>query len=132
MARFSKYAPGTFSWVDLMARDAATARGFYTELFGWDVVEKADAQGGIYTEFHLRGVPVAGMGEMNAEMQASGMPPVWNSYVAVDDCDASLQRATELGGQIIVPGTDIEPGRFGIVADSQGAVLTLMKVDAPD
>jgi predicted enzyme related to lactoylglutathione lyase len=45
----------------------------------------------------------------------------------VDDVDASAQKATELGGTIMVPPMDIKDvGRFSVIRDPQGAVFSII------
>jgi hypothetical protein len=56
------------------------------------------------------------------------MPPHWLVYFAVSDCDATVDKAKELGGAVFVPPTDIPPGRFAVLADPQGAMLAVMKL----
>ena len=46
MAIRTEYEQGQFAWVDLTARDMATARQFYQKLFGWESVD-IDTPGGI-------------------------------------------------------------------------------------
>ncbi len=36
------------------------------------------------------------------------------------DCDGTVAKAQELGGKVLVPGTDVEPGRFAVIHDPQG------------
>lgn len=60
------------------------------------------------------------------------VPPSWNVYFSVPDCDASVKRVEELGGRCIVSAQDIPPGRFAVVTDPAGAVFTVMYVRAPD
>jgi predicted enzyme related to lactoylglutathione lyase len=64
--------------------------------------------------------------------ERAGMPSHWAVYVAVEDPDATCQKATELGGQVFVPPMDIAQGRFGVLGDPQGAAITVMRVDDPD
>jgi hypothetical protein len=126
MGSVSKYAPGSFSWVDLMSADAADAQDFYSRLLDWEIVEQDNGSGGIYTEFHQSGVPVAGMGEMNPEMKASGMPSVWNSYVTVQDVEAASQRAESLGATVMMPPMQVtDVGRMSVLADPEGAAFSL-------
>jgi predicted enzyme related to lactoylglutathione lyase len=47
-------------------------------------------------------------------------------YFAVEDTDAAAGRAVELGGTVSVPPTDIEPGRFAVLGDPQGAVFSVL------
>jgi uncharacterized protein len=57
--------------------------------------------------------------------KAEGTPPCWNSYVTVDDIDKTAAKAQELGGTIIVPPSDIpDVGRFAVIQDPQGAVIS--------
>lgn len=126
MATMTNYNNGHLCWVDLMAKDAAAAKAFYGGLFGWKA-EDQDTQGGPpYSIFTLDGQQVAGLGEMNSEMQASGMPPVWNSYLNVTDLDASTQQAAELGATVVMPPMSVmEAGRMSIIQDPSGAFISL-------
>ena len=103
MASLEEFNHGQFSWVDLMTPDAGAAKEFYSALFDWSYVDFPTDQGGTYTQFKSRDLPVAGLGEMNAEMKAGGMPAFWNSYVTVDDADATAATAEQLGGRITMP-----------------------------
>jgi len=64
---------------------------------------------------------------MKIPPQAQGAPPHWGAYVTVDDVDATARRAEELGGKVLVPPQDIPGvGRFCVVQDPQGAVISAM------
>ncbi len=130
MARFDRYDPGQFSWVDLMSPDVDAASGFYGTLFGWTLERTQDDTGGAYTMFRLDGVEVAGLGALPAELAAAGVPPHWNSYVTVDDADVTAARVQELGGQLHMPVIDIQVqgqrvGRMTTLADPSGASLSI-------
>ena len=47
------------------------------------------------------------------------MPPNWGVYFAVADTDATVAKAQELGGAVFMGPTDIEPGRFAVLADNR-------------
>ena len=51
MARFDRYEPGQFSWVDLMTHDVRAAESFYAALFQWTAQGSQDDAGGAYTMF---------------------------------------------------------------------------------
>ena len=53
-------------------------------------------------------------------------PNSWAVYFLVQDADKAVARVSELGGSTVVPPTDIEPGRFAVVADSTGAMFSVM------
>ena len=48
--------------------------------------------------------------------------------VSVDDCDAMAAKMSELGGTVMVPPTDIEPGRFAMGFDPQGAAFSVIRM----
>lgn len=126
----ASYEPGEFCWVDLSSKDIAEAEAFYAAVFGWKT-DRQDTQGGPpYSMCELAGLSVAGLGELSSEMQAAGVPPMWNVYVKVDDVEHTAQRATELGGTVIVPPmTVMDAGRLAFVADPEGATLGLWQAD---
>jgi len=52
---------------------------------------------------------------------------MWGGYVTVDDVDASAKQAVTLGGKILLEARDIpNVGRFCVIADPQGATLSLI------
>jgi len=126
MARFERYAPGQFSWVDLMTPDVEAATRFYGGLFGWRAEATRSDTGNDYTMLELDGVPVAGMGAMPEELKQAGVPPHWSCYVTVADADATAERARKLGAELQMPVVDIEVGgelvgRMTFVFDPEGA-----------
>ena len=59
---------------------------------------------------------------------APGVPPHWNVYFNVDDVDASVAKAKDLGAQEIAPPFDVQGvGRMAVLADPQGAAFNLMQ-----
>jgi predicted enzyme related to lactoylglutathione lyase len=114
--------PGIFSWNELMTRDAAASAKFYTALFGWSR-EEMDMQGYTYSMFKSGDRAVCGMFALSPE--AESMPVMWMPYVTVEDLEASVARAKELGATVHKEITTIQVGRFAILADPQGAVIGL-------
>ena len=119
-----EYPDGLFCWIDLSTPDLAGAKAFYSGLFGW-VMEDVFHEGHlIYTNCTIDGNRVAGMGQMDPEMQAQGMPPIWTSYVKHDDVDAIVAKAQAAGGTVMFPPMDVmEEGRMTIIQDPVGAVF---------
>ena len=103
MPVMSQYKHGQFSWVDLNAHDAQASARFYSGLFGWNAIEQDTGGGPPYWIFELNGKQVAGMGQMSDEMKSQGAPPLWNSYVNVDNCQEIENRVAELGGNVLIP-----------------------------
>jgi hypothetical protein len=61
------------------------------------------------------------------------IPPSWSVYFGVDDCDAAVALAQELGATVAVPAFDIPPvGRMAVLQDPQGAAFTVIKMDMVD
>ena len=130
MPDFTSFKHGRFCWVDLMAHDMDAAGRFYADLFGWEVAEAETTGGPRYAMFTKGGKNVAGLGEMPADMKATGMPPVWSSYIAVDDVDATCQKVTAAGGTVMVPPMDIpQAGRMAVASDPTGGVFSLWQAD---
>jgi uncharacterized protein len=121
------YAPGLFCWADLGTTDAASARGFYAALLGWEPDPARSAPDpDAYAVMAIDGEAVAGIYPQDDDQRARGVPPAWLSYVAVEDVDATAARAEELGGIVLVGPRDIgEDGRMAVVGDPQGAVFAL-------
>lgn len=66
--------------------------------------------------------PVAGL----VQAPAAEVPTQWNSYVTVEDLDAAVAKAEELGATICMPATAIPgKGRFASLLDPQGAAIAL-------
>ncbi len=88
------------------------AGDFYSNVFGWARETFLGPMEYTISKTARRGV--AGMYKITPEM--GPMPPHWLVYFAVDDCDANVQKATELGGSVMKPAEDIPGvGRFAIL-----------------
>jgi predicted enzyme related to lactoylglutathione lyase len=55
-----------------------------------------------------------------------GTPSFWGVYFAVADTDAAVASAQDLGASVLMPATDIEPGRFAVLADPVGAMFNIL------
>lgn len=118
-------------WQELATGDVAAARDFYTKVFNWQAQTRDDV-GMPYTEFYL-GAPgqrqVAG-GMMQMTSEWAGVPPHWMLYFAVADCDAAAEKAASLGGNIVVPPTEIpNVGRFAVITDPQATHFSIIKLN---
>jgi predicted enzyme related to lactoylglutathione lyase len=126
MQEVTKYPSGTFSWIDVNTTDQDAGKAFYTELFGWGSVDNPVPDGGVYTMLQLNGRDVAAISAMSPEMRESGMPPMWNSYITVEDVDKAASRAEEAGGSVMMPPFDVmNAGRMAMVQDPTGALFAL-------
>jgi predicted enzyme related to lactoylglutathione lyase len=120
---------GRFVWHELLTTDPQTAVSFYGDVVGW----KTQAwEGGQYTMWVGSQGPLGGTTELPERVRKMGAPPHWTSNVAVHDVDATAAKALELGGRVYVEPSDIpNVGRFAVIADPQGASISVFKPSGP-
>jgi predicted enzyme related to lactoylglutathione lyase len=107
---------------EIVGRDGAALQRYYSDLFGWKL--NTDNPGGYGMTSPEQTGPVVGIGDS----QDGGAGHV-TGYVTVDDIDATLARATELGGSVVVPKFSPGPGAtLALVADPEGHVLGLTEL----
>jgi predicted enzyme related to lactoylglutathione lyase len=123
---------GRFTWYELMSTDPVAAKAFYSNVVGWGTQDMS-MPGMTYTLLTVDEIPVAGLMELPEQARQAGAPPSWLGYVAVDDVDATTDKAKGLGGSVHMPPMDIpDIGRFSVIADPQGAVLGLFRWTDPN
>jgi uncharacterized protein len=121
--------PGSLTWNELGTNDPEKAGEFYSNLFGW-TREPFTGSPIEYTMFKNGDRGAGGMYRITPEM--GPIPPHWLVYFAVDDCDAKVKKATELGARVMKPADNIQGvGRFAILIDPQGAAFAIIKLDNP-
>ena len=107
-------------WIDLFTSDPDKSRAFYGELLGWTSSEPNEEFGG-YFNFSKGDSLVAG-GMKNDG--SAGVPDMWNVYLAVDNAEARVAKATAHGGSVIVPAMEIgDMGSMAVIADAGGAAI---------
>ena len=126
MGERTKYAPGTFSWADLTTTDQPAAKAFYSALFGWEAEDMPVGEGVFYSMMSIDGKNVAAIAPQPEQQRDAGVPPTWQSYVTVEDADATVQRAKELGGTAHADAFDVmEAGRMAVLQDPHGAFFMI-------
>ena len=161
VTRDTPWPEGTPCWVDLSITDIPKAIAFYQGLFGWDTQQGPPEAGG-YAISHLDGRSVAGIGPKMgspeapsvwmtyiatddadataAKIKGAGGQLMMDPMDVMDvgrmlvaaDTDASVAKATQLGGHIIRPASDSPYGRMATVSDSEGAMFSLISISAGD
>jgi uncharacterized protein len=117
---------GRFVWYEHLTRDVPAAIAFYSDVVGWKT--QPFGQGSDYLMWVGSQGPLGGVIRLPDELARMGVPPHWMAHVAVDDVDAAAARVSQLGGALRKPPEDIPTvGRFAIVADPQGAVISLFQ-----
>lgn len=120
MGERTSYAPGTFSWSELVTSDAAAAKDFYTQLFGWSYADQPIGDGQVYSMAELAGASIAAL------YASTDQPPHWNCYVTVASADETAARVARLGGKVIAEPFDVfTSGRMAVLADPTGAILSV-------
>lgn len=123
-------AHGMFCWTDLSAPDPDAVKPFYEALFGWASKEVPGGGGQPYTIFSLDGHEVAGLMKQPPDHAEAGLPPMWSSYVAVDDVHSVTARVPELGGQVELEPMEVGgAGRMSVIGDPTGGVLCLWETE---
>src|SRR3954447_16147409 len=109
MGERMSYAPGTFSWAELLTSDADAAKAFYTSVFGWEYRDNPVGEGIVYSTALRDGKDVAAL-------YSSDQPPHWNCYVTVESADGSAARAAELGATVAAQAFDVmDVGRMATI-----------------
>jgi uncharacterized protein len=138
---------GSLNFNGLNTRDAESAKSFYGSVFGWKTLS---LEGGAemwtlpgYGDHLEQGNP-----ELRKQMAEAGAPegfedvvatlnPIaddqpdvpahWSVTFAVDDADATADRAAELGGEVVAPPFDAPWVRMTVITDPQGATFIASK-----
>jgi uncharacterized protein len=118
---------GALAWNELNTRDPEGAADFYRTVFGWEA--RPFGQGDPpYLTVHPGGAErgVGGIMDVRGRLPDE-VPAHWLVYFAVDDTDATVAKAQELGGSVVMEPTDIpEVGRLAVVKDPHGAHFALI------
>jgi predicted dithiol-disulfide oxidoreductase (DUF899 family)/predicted enzyme related to lactoylglutathione lyase len=102
---------GNFYWNELVTCDVEKAKKFYSATIGWtfDAMPMPD---GTYWVAKMGDKAVGGLFPIGGP-QWEGVPEHWMSYLAVDDVDARVKKATAAGAKLMRPIFDV-PGGSGI------------------
>ena len=118
--------PNSLVWNELQTRERDGTIAFYESVFGW--THETDENG--YVMFRADGRLHAGMIIMDENF--GDIPPNWTIYFLVEDVNAYVAKAKELGGNILVPPTPAGGmGHFSVVQDPQGGAFTIMEFTGP-
>jgi predicted enzyme related to lactoylglutathione lyase len=116
---------GQFSWHELATSDHEAAFAFYSNLFGWEALQRMDMGPlGTYLIFGWNGNQRGGIYNKPADMPA---PPNWLPYARVPNADAAFKTAMgggarEVNGPMDVPGG----GRIAAFFDPTGAAFAVV------
>jgi predicted enzyme related to lactoylglutathione lyase len=104
---------------EIGCRDRAKTGDFYSKLFGWQITDTSSASD-IQT-----GSPQGIQGHITS---LGHEPEHYTTfYVDVEDVQAALDKAVELGGKTVVGPITIPTGTFAWFADPDGNTIGLLK-----
>ncbi|WP_311213533.1 MULTISPECIES: VOC family protein [unclassified Arthrobacter] len=115
--------PGALAWAELSTPEPQSAVAFFQQLFGHEVTEYPQDDGGSYSTLMVKGDEVAGIVPADEGDEAS-----WQVYFGVADLRQAVEAAVAAGGELLVepedkPGT----GSLATIQDPQGGVLSLIQ-----
>lgn len=114
-----------------LTKDPQAAIAFYGEVVGWKTQPFTEG-GGDYIMWVGSQGPLGGVMKLPDEAAKMGAPSHWMAHVQVEDVDATAALTKKLGGKVCKEPTDIPTvGRFAVLADPQGAVISIFRPNGP-
>jgi predicted enzyme related to lactoylglutathione lyase len=101
---------------EIRSTDPDATREFFAELFGWTYSEGA-FPGYTFVDTGVEGAVPTAIGPLQGGKDAVLF------FVGVDDVEATLAKAEQLGGKTIQPAQQVPGVTFGVFADAQGHVV---------
>lgn len=115
---------GQFCWNDLATPNVQAAKDFYGKVFGWQF-EDHDMGDTTYTMIKTNNKECGGIWGIPKD-QEKHIPPLWMTYILVENVEASLALALKQGATVVKPVTKAgEFGLFAIITDPTGAHIAL-------
>lgn len=122
-------------WYELMTPDPGAAAPFYRAVAGWEIPAEGHAMpnGSEYREIRRGdGGFAGGVLSLTAGMAAGGARAGWLTYFHVDDVDAAVAKAQQMGATVHMPPMSMDGvGRMAMLADPQGASFYVMDPTPP-
>jgi predicted enzyme related to lactoylglutathione lyase len=119
------WEPGSPVWFEVVANDFGAASAFYTVVFDWTLETLSDTDEFRFSTFGSG--PSAMTGIEDGSGRLGGGPSHWVVYFGVDDADAAVARALELGGTLRAAVEDTPFGRLAQLADPNGGAFRVMQ-----
>ncbi|WP_427172641.1 VOC family protein [Arthrobacter sp. 92] len=131
---------GAFAWAELLTPEPRAAVGFFQQLFGHEVTEYPQDDGGTYTTLTVNGVEVAGVAPLpedgtgeeqdaDAENAEGTGSAEWQVYFGVASVAEAVRAAVAAGAEVLVePDESEDGGSIATLRDPQGGVFSLLEV----
>ena len=115
--------PNPIVHFEIVGSDSAKTQQFYTELFDWTIDSDNPMGYGPVNTRSDRGIG-GGIIGVEEEDDRTGV----KLYIEVDDLQAYLDKAEQLGGKTILPPTVVpDMVTFALFADPDGTLIGLVK-----
>ena len=112
--------PGAVRWFGLLTEDAAAARAFYADLFGWQM-ERTSSGGYIADHDGQPFAAITQIGRTTPEINES----TWLVGVVVSDLPESVATARRLGAQVLQDVSRAEGfAQWAVIEDPQGTQVS--------
>jgi len=110
------------TWFEITGADGEALRSFYGELFDWTFQ--------LFPEMNYGTIEVEEGSLGGGVGQANDGPGLLTFYVETPDVTASLVKAASLGGNVLMPETNVMEGvTIGLFSDPEGHVVGLLKAN---
>lgn len=114
---------GEFLWLDLFSRDPRKSAEFYRGLANYDVTAKETSPQTLRIGLGTAGITRASIMTMPKEVTQPG----WLPFVQMDDVAATVKRATDNGGKVLLaPRPEYYGGHIAVIADPFGGVIGIV------
>lgn len=114
-------AANKVTWFEIVGKDSAKLRDFYTSVFGWPVNVMPDQD---YAMVDNQGRGIGGGIGGGDQPHA-----IW--YVEVEDPQAMMDKITATGGKVVSPVTNGGMVTFGYFSDPEGNKVGIYKMNQP-
>jgi predicted enzyme related to lactoylglutathione lyase len=111
---------GSLWWIEVLPHSVAAARDLYSRLFGWTPVETAFEPFSSYIFFKRGENTESGILPIDPSWPIA---PRWNSIFSVEDCDATVSHALQLGACEEYVHTVPTAGRIAVFRDPDRALF---------
>jgi predicted enzyme related to lactoylglutathione lyase len=98
---------------EIRSADPDATRAFFSELFGWTYTDGA-FPGYSFVDTGADGAIPTAIGPLQGGADTALF------FVGVEDVQATLAKAEQLGGKVIQPAQEVPGVTFGVFADAQG------------
>jgi uncharacterized protein len=99
---------------EIRSQDPDATRRFFADLFGWKIASEGAFPGYTFIDTGAQG------GTFVAISPRQSTEDEVLFFVAVEDVEATLAQAEQLGGSIVQPAQHVPGTSFGVFADAQG------------